>query len=53
MLDASYRILRRHGDMPSPTMLYVLKYIIDSTERDEIMLVVCGPGLTVEYGGLR
>lgn len=62
-LDASYNVLKRYGNMSSPTMLYVLRELLDKqkvaqeeskdTPKDEIFFMVFGPGLTVEFGGLQ
>lgn len=62
-IQASYDILKRHGNMSSPTLLYVLREVLDNqraTEdegngppKNEIFYMVFGPGLTVEYGGLQ
>ncbi|MEX2578149.1 MAG: type III polyketide synthase [Verrucomicrobiales bacterium] len=52
-LDASREVLRRYGNMSSPTILFVLKELLDSTEADETVLAMAfGPGLTVEAGAL-
>ncbi len=51
-LSASYEILRDFGNMSSPTILFVLKNIMDSDpdEQDKIFTVGFGPGLSVETG---
>lgn len=62
-LQASYDVLKRYGNMSSPTMLYVLKEMLDNRSaaedggsesmKNEIFYMVFGPGLTVEYGGFQ
>jgi predicted naringenin-chalcone synthase len=50
-LDAAYNVLRDYGNMSSPTILFVLKYILDrlSTDKQEnIFGAAFGPGLTME-----
>jgi len=52
-LDASREILRRYGNMSSPTILFVLNELLNSSEIDEKVLAVAfGPGLTVETAAL-
>jgi predicted naringenin-chalcone synthase len=51
-LAASYKILNDYGNMSSPTVLFVLKQILDNIEPNQgdkkIFAVAFGPGLTVE-----
>jgi predicted naringenin-chalcone synthase len=55
-LTESYQILRDYGNMSSPTVLFVLKQILDNIESNEtdnrarknIFAAAFGPGLTVE-----
>ena len=51
-LAASYQILRDYGNMSSPTVLFVLKNVLDqlehSAENQTIFAAAFGPGLTVE-----
>ena len=51
-LRHSYEVLRKFGNMSSPTVLFVLKEIFDSiTEQDadkKILSFAFGPGLTLE-----
>jgi len=55
-LSASYEVLEEYGNMSSPTVLFVLKRIIDSTPLAEgelgIMLAL-GPGVAAEAALLR
>lgn len=53
----SYDILRRYGNMSSPTVLFVLKAIWDELKTADaekrIMAMAFGPGLTVEMARLK
>jgi predicted naringenin-chalcone synthase len=49
MVSDSYDILRRYGNMSSPTILFILKQILEG--RDEIkngIALAFGPGLSIE-----
>ena len=49
-LDASRNVLRDYGNMSSPTILFVLKEMLEHahTERALVGAMAFGPGLTVE-----
>jgi predicted naringenin-chalcone synthase len=51
-LAASYKILNDYGNMSSPTVLFVLKQILENIDSDtsnkNIFAAAFGPGLTVE-----
>lgn len=51
-LQASYDVLKKHGNMSSPTILFVLKYLIDNTvnpkTNETIFTAAFGPGITLE-----
>jgi len=50
-LDASYKVLDQYGNMSSPTILFVLKRILDRvdyTQPNCIFGAAFGPGLTME-----
>lgn len=50
-LDASYKVLDQFGNMSSPTILFVLKSILDTmdyTQPNCIFGAAFGPGLTME-----
>jgi predicted naringenin-chalcone synthase len=51
-LSESYKILNDYGNMSSPTVLFVLKQILDNIDPDtsekNIFTAAFGPGLTVE-----
>ena len=45
----AYNVLRNHGNMSSPTVLFVLKSMLAELKNDEKILgVAFGPGLTLE-----
>jgi predicted naringenin-chalcone synthase len=50
-LDDSYETLKSHGNMSSPTILFVLKRMMDKLRNDQshrIFAAAFGPGLTME-----
>jgi predicted naringenin-chalcone synthase len=50
-LEASYDVLRKYGNMSSPTILFVLKEILSGMEKSNDQIVfgaAFGPGLTME-----
>ena len=51
-LESSFKVLRNYGNMSSPTVLFVLKDILDNkvnANRKELTYTVAfGPGLTIE-----
>jgi predicted naringenin-chalcone synthase len=49
-LDVSYNVLRNYGNMSSPTILFVLKKIMQTVKpaQDNIFGAAFGPGLTME-----
>jgi len=51
-LESSYNVLKNYGNMSSPTVLFVLKDILENkTNKDKSELTFCsafGPGLTME-----
>ena len=50
-LNASYQVLRDYGNMSSPTILFVLKIILDALDQtggQKIFGAAFGPGLTME-----
>jgi predicted naringenin-chalcone synthase len=50
-LEASYLVLKRYGNMSSPTILFVLKEMWDTLVNDDkahIFGIAFGPGLTME-----
>lgn len=52
-LEDSRAILRDHGNMSSPTILYVLQRMLrNAVDGESTLAVAFGPGLTVETAGL-
>jgi alkylresorcinol/alkylpyrone synthase len=50
-LDDSYEVLKEYGNMSSPTILFVLKRIMDKLDysgRNTVLGAAFGPGLTME-----
>ncbi|MBA4167308.1 MAG: type III polyketide synthase [Chitinophagaceae bacterium] len=49
-LESSFEVLREHGNMSSPTILFVLKNIMQQMkeEKEKIFAAAFGPGLTME-----
>ncbi len=51
-LESSYRVLKEYGNMSSPTILFVLKDIldtkVDAKKKELTYAVAFGPGLTME-----
>ncbi|MFW6387725.1 MAG: type III polyketide synthase [bacterium] len=52
-LWASFDVLRKYGNMSSPTILFVLKRLLEDATRgvtpgDQVLSAAFGPGLTVE-----
>lgn len=50
-LDCSYMVLKKYGNMSSPTILYVLKAIWEQKikhSNEKILGIAFGPGLTME-----
>eukprot|EP00666_Eupelagonemidae_sp_cell4sb_P008974 gene8974-13092_t len=52
-LRHSLSVLRDVGNVSSCTILFVLERMLRDTPRDKIFMLGFGPGLTVEYNGLR
>jgi predicted naringenin-chalcone synthase len=49
-VQSSYDVLREHGNMSSPTILFVLKDILEQMNgnAEKIFAAAFGPGLTME-----
>lgn len=54
-LEISRRVLRDYGNMSSPTVMFVLKGLLEEAETDHAMTcaIAFGPGLTVETAVLE
>ncbi|MER0441877.1 type III polyketide synthase [Emticicia sp. W12TSBA100-4] len=47
-LNESYEVLKNYGNMSSPTILFVLKKMMESTKTGNIFAIAFGPGITME-----
>jgi predicted naringenin-chalcone synthase len=47
-LQASYQVLREYGNMSSPTILFVLKELMQQQAAGSVFAAAFGPGLTME-----
>jgi predicted naringenin-chalcone synthase len=47
-LEPSYRVLAEYGNMSSPTILFVLRRLLESDAPRPYVLLAFGPGLSVE-----
>jgi predicted naringenin-chalcone synthase len=52
-LAASYEVLKRYGNMSSPTVLFLLKHLRDQGAKLPAVAVGFGPGLTMEAALIR
>jgi predicted naringenin-chalcone synthase len=47
-LDMSRSVLRRYGNMSSPTILFILKEMMETRPHGPAVAMAFGPGLTIE-----
>jgi predicted naringenin-chalcone synthase len=47
-VEASYKVLREYGNMSSPTLLFVLKELMQEPTAGAVFAAAFGPGLTME-----
>jgi predicted naringenin-chalcone synthase len=52
-LDHSRAVLRRYGNMSSPTILFIMKEHFESKVDGSVMALAFGPGLTIEMALLE
>jgi alpha-pyrone synthase len=53
-LDYSYKVLRNHGNMSSPTVLFVLNEILENCkDSNDIAIIGAGPGISLETFRLK
>ncbi|OYP33943.1 type III polyketide synthase [Rhodopirellula sp. MGV] len=52
-LSASYDILRRYGNMSSPTVLFILEQLIQTDNALPCVMLAFGPGLSIEAALIR
>ena len=48
-LDREREVLRRFGNMSAPTVMFVLKSVLDAGERGQMMACALGPGFTASF----
>jgi predicted naringenin-chalcone synthase len=46
--DASRAVLAAHGNMSSPTVLFILRRLIEQDTRGPVVMLAFGPGLVIE-----
>jgi len=51
-IPATRDVLRRHGNMSSPTVLFVLEHILENQPTKPVLLSALGPGFTAVLGVL-
>jgi len=49
-IPATREVLAQHGNMSSPTVLFVLERLLEQTSRRPILLTALGPGFTAALG---
>ena len=49
VLDAERETLRKTGNMSAPTVLFVLKSVLDAGHTGQMMACALGPGFTASY----
>ena len=49
-IPATREVLKQHGNMSSPTVLFVLERLLEQTPRKPILLTALGPGFTAVLG---
>jgi predicted naringenin-chalcone synthase len=49
----SFENLRLYGNLASAAILFILKDVCTTTKKDKIYFMAMGPGVCLEYGGLR
>ncbi len=48
-LDAERQVLRKSGNMSAPTVLFVLRAVLDAGSTGQMMTCALGPGFTASY----
>jgi len=49
----SFENLRLYGNLASAAILFILSDVCKTTKKDTIYFMAMGPGVCLEYGGLR
>lgn len=48
-LDAEREVLRSYGNMSAPTVMYVMKRVLDASKTGQMMACALGPGFTASF----
>ena len=48
-LDAEREVLRRYGNMSAPTVLFVMKHVLDAGRTGRLLSCALGPGFSAAY----
>ena len=48
-LDAERTVLRDYGNMSAPTVMFVLKRVLESGQSGQMMMSALGPGFTSSF----
>jgi len=51
--EYSYKNLRLFGNLASAAILFILSDVCKNTNKDDIFFMAMGPGVCLEYGGMR
>lgn len=52
VLESSYNTLYENGNLGSAAVLFVLYDMLNSTDKDDVLALAFGPGVTVEHANL-
>jgi len=52
-LKNSYKNLREYGNLASAAIIFILGDVCRETQKDSIYFMAMGPGVCLEYGGMR
>merc|ERR1712154_162307 len=52
-LKNSYKNLRQYGNLASAAIIFILGDVCRETKKDSIYFMAMGPGVCLEYGGMK
>merc|ERR1711997_1109631 len=52
-LKNSYKNLREYGNLASAAIIFILGDVCRETKKDAIYFMAMGPGVCLEYGGMK
>merc|ERR1739842_228858 len=52
-LKNSYKNLREYGNLASAAIIFILGDVCRETKKDSIYFMAMGPGVCLEYGGMK